>query len=449
MYNRLAITTQDNPIDVVFLGQSVVEAFDGKHNGEDLTESNEYFGHIKHMFQKRFNSPSVDNHQLVGLPMGISGDQSNNILWRLMHGELNQNFDPPFWWIVIGMEDLARYKCSEEIVIMGVLRIVEEIKKFKPNAKIIVNGLFPMNTLRTTEPQNIDFVDAERDDNATQQKTKKAYKEAMTKKMNEKFQYIKEQNKSRQQELLQSMKKIRTDEQLSKSEKNEKITQVHNDLQRLRNRNQIIQKQITMMKKDEYNPVMKEKHFFHKDNIFHHHGPKEIPVWTAVHAINNQLHEFCQRTEHVTFYDPTPLFANTNGQTTTLLTDYISSRGHPTREGYKLWLNDIQRKVIEWKIKIEEEEEKEKQTKWEIFGSNDDKYYYDDEWNIKVEDDDGKDNDDENQDQDGESNDQDSESGDEDDETSSSDPYYQFDGDDWSENDNENDNEGYFGDDWM
>merc|ERR1719361_697063 len=114
------------------------------------------------------------------------------------------------------------------------------------------------------------------------------------------------------------------------------------------------------MKRDSYNPVMKERHHFRKDNLFHHHNnrrhPQHIPVWTAIHEINRQLHDFCKETDQVAFYDPTNLFTRrTEKGEYRLLTDYISPRGHPTQLVYKLWLNEIQYRVINWKVKIEED----------------------------------------------------------------------------------------------
>jgi hypothetical protein len=362
------------------LGQSVVEAFDGKHNSQDLAETNDYFGHIKHMFQKRFNSPSKDNHFIKGVSMGLSGDQANNILWRLIHGELNQNFDPPFWWIVVGMEDLARFKCSEEIVIMGILRIVEEIKKFKPHAKIIINGLFPMTSLRSAEPEPLDFIDAEREEKQHESnnnnrrhladvpvengsgmaynKNAKTYKAKMALRVKKRYDVVKQNHEIQEKEIQDKITQTRENKDLSKKDKQAKLDELREQLKAMKQQHRKMQKAILeylkKTREDKFNPEMKENHTFHKDNLFHHHKDRQIPVFTAIHAINNELHSFCRRTEHVTFYDPTSLFTESNGDRTTLLTDYISPRGHPTEEGYKLWLNDIQIKLIEWKVKNEE-----------------------------------------------------------------------------------------------
>ena len=362
---------------------------DGKHFGKDLSKTDDYFGHVQHIFQKRFQDPSPENHHLFGVNMGIAGDQSNNILWRLMRGELDKNFNPPFWWIVIGMEDLARYRCSEEIVIMGILRIVEEIKNSKPDAKIVINGLFPMFKLRNVNaPTDNDFIDAKRkedkdmtDRRALKQSNNKnsknnknknknkfeeqsspknkanEFKKNLAERLEKRYQMIKEKNQVDEQNLEESLLATKRDNTISKDQKKAMMKDIRHSLDLMKQEHSRVEKSLNSylkdLQKDQYNPIVKEKHTYHKDNLFHHN--RGIPVWSAIHAINDQLHEFCKVTPHVTFYDPTPLFAQVNGPNTKLLTDFISSRGHPTQSGYKSWLSDVQRKVIEWKIEAEEE----------------------------------------------------------------------------------------------
>ena len=67
-----------------------------------------------------------------------------NVLWRILHDEMPHDFNPKVWWLVLGMNDLTRMQCSEEIVVLGILRVVEEILLRKPDAKIVINSLLPM-----------------------------------------------------------------------------------------------------------------------------------------------------------------------------------------------------------------------------------------------------------------------------------------------------------------
>merc|ERR1712183_589758 len=38
--------------------------------------------------------------------------------------------------------------CSEEVVLLGILRVIEEIQEMRPDAKIIVNSILPMTSDR-------------------------------------------------------------------------------------------------------------------------------------------------------------------------------------------------------------------------------------------------------------------------------------------------------------
>lgn len=376
-FNKIGYDPLTTNVDVVFLGQGVVEAMDGKHFGTDLSKTDDYFGHVQHMFNNRFQAPdATKNHDLYGVTMGIAGDQANNILWRLMHGELNEDFNPPFWWIVTGMEDLARYRCSEEIVIMGVLRIVEEIKKFKPDAKIIINGLFPMIKLRSAdEPTENDFIDAKRagDNNMSDRIRNRnralqggreetlEFKSNLAKRLQSRYSVLVESQKEKEKELQLQLKAVWKDESKSREEKKEMAISIRESLQQLKDHHEKAQKSLQSyikdLKKDQFNPVVEEKHTYRKDNLFHHRSNGGVPIWSATHEINKQLHEFASRTPKVTFYDPTPIFADVNGRKAMLKTELISPRGHPTQSGYKMWLSEIQRMLIEWKKELKQEQE--------------------------------------------------------------------------------------------
>jgi hypothetical protein len=71
------------------------------------------------------------------------------------------DFNPRVWWLVLGMNDLGRMQCSEEVVVLGILRVVEEIRTRKPDAKIVINSMLPMADLRGgVYPQMTDYKDA-------------------------------------------------------------------------------------------------------------------------------------------------------------------------------------------------------------------------------------------------------------------------------------------------
>lgn len=77
----------------------------------------------------------------------------------MQHGEMPLDFKPRVWWLVLGENDLTKTQCSEEVVVLGIIRIVEELLESKPNAQIVINLLFPMVDMRDDEsyPYITDF----------------------------------------------------------------------------------------------------------------------------------------------------------------------------------------------------------------------------------------------------------------------------------------------------
>jgi hypothetical protein len=113
-----SVSFPDDETSVAFLGQSMIEVLNGRINGSD-PDHEFYFGRVHRQFQKRFQ---YEDTPIKGIALGLSGESSADVLWRLMHGELPDSFDPPIWWLVLGMEDVAKTGCSEEVTIMVNLR---------------------------------------------------------------------------------------------------------------------------------------------------------------------------------------------------------------------------------------------------------------------------------------------------------------------------------------
>jgi len=74
--------------------------------------------------------------------------QCPNVLWRLLHREMPDQFNPRAWWISLGMDGLGLMWCSEGVVVMGILRVMEEILHKKPDARVVINSMLPMVDLR-------------------------------------------------------------------------------------------------------------------------------------------------------------------------------------------------------------------------------------------------------------------------------------------------------------
>uniref|UniRef100_A0A7S4RMZ3 SGNH hydrolase-type esterase domain-containing protein n=2 Tax=Ditylum brightwellii TaxID=49249 RepID=A0A7S4RMZ3_9STRA len=63
-----------------------------------------------------------------------------------MNGEIPPNLNPAVFWITIGTNDFLKTQCSEEVVLLGILRIVEEIQYQKPSSIIVINSILPIST---------------------------------------------------------------------------------------------------------------------------------------------------------------------------------------------------------------------------------------------------------------------------------------------------------------
>lgn len=142
-------------VDVIFLGDSNTEARAGTFKGEAGAGSatEEKVGEVvlgtlentlrksKNKFDKYFKKSAGGKYN--GLALGIAGDTSPNLLWRIQQNEF-RDLQPKVWWISIGVNDLLSTYCSEETTLMGVLRIVEELLHRNDGSTIVINSILPV-----------------------------------------------------------------------------------------------------------------------------------------------------------------------------------------------------------------------------------------------------------------------------------------------------------------
>ena len=103
--------------NVIFLGDSITHGWEGQKAWQ------EHFG----------------SFQPVNL--GIGGDQTGHVLWRITDGHELDNLKPKAAVIMIGTNNTGGH--SAEQIAGGIKAIVEELKKQKPGIKILVLGVFP------------------------------------------------------------------------------------------------------------------------------------------------------------------------------------------------------------------------------------------------------------------------------------------------------------------
>ena len=112
------ITKMHGDIDLVFVGDSITDAW---REGEAKTKWDAHFAPLK------------------ALNLGISGDRTQHVLWRLQNGEL-MGYKAKLFVIMIGTNNGGD---SAESVAEGVKAIITEIQTKQAQAKILLLGIFP------------------------------------------------------------------------------------------------------------------------------------------------------------------------------------------------------------------------------------------------------------------------------------------------------------------
>src|SRR5262245_24990104 len=103
--------------DVIFLGDSITHGWEGQKAWQ------EHFGPFK------------------PVNLGIGGDQTGHVLWRITEGRELDQLKPKAAVIMIGTNNTGGH--SAEQIAGGIKAIVEELKRQKPEIKILVLGVFP------------------------------------------------------------------------------------------------------------------------------------------------------------------------------------------------------------------------------------------------------------------------------------------------------------------
>lgn len=110
--------------DVIFLGDSITQGWEP----QNLKAWNEHFGAFK------------------PVNLGIGGDQTGHVLWRITDGHELDNLKPKAAVIMIGTNNTGggfnKGHSAQEIA-GGIKAIVEELKRQKPGIKILLLGVFP------------------------------------------------------------------------------------------------------------------------------------------------------------------------------------------------------------------------------------------------------------------------------------------------------------------
>ncbi len=105
-------------VDLVFIGDSITQAWEGSGN---------------EIWKKFYGERNAVN-------LGISGDRTQHVLWRLEHGNLD-GISPKVAVIMIGTNNSGSN--SPEEIAEGVTKIVEQIREKTPETRILLLATFP------------------------------------------------------------------------------------------------------------------------------------------------------------------------------------------------------------------------------------------------------------------------------------------------------------------
>lgn len=105
--------------EVVFLGDSITQLWEAE--GKDA-------------WMKNFAPLKAAN-------FGISADRTEHVLWRITEGKELEGLKPKLFVVMIGTNNTGVNKADE--IADGITAIVNELTKQKPEAKVLLLGIFP------------------------------------------------------------------------------------------------------------------------------------------------------------------------------------------------------------------------------------------------------------------------------------------------------------------
>lgn len=79
---------------------------------------------------------------LDALDLGFSGDRTENVLWRLQHGEVD-GLEPKLVVMMIGTNNTGHRQEDPQTTAAGVQRLVEELRRRLPGARVLLLAVFP------------------------------------------------------------------------------------------------------------------------------------------------------------------------------------------------------------------------------------------------------------------------------------------------------------------
>ena len=131
-------------IDLLFLGDSITDAWGGNGHGKDL-KGGPKSGSGAEIFVKEFEPLKAAN-------FGIGGDRTQHVLWRLQNGEFD-TIKPKALMLMIGTNNSNGKDNTSDEIAEGVEAIVKEVHKRSPKTKVLLLAVFPRATGKDKDAQ--------------------------------------------------------------------------------------------------------------------------------------------------------------------------------------------------------------------------------------------------------------------------------------------------------
>jgi len=90
------------------------------------------------------------------LDIGVAGDTTQNVLWRVDHGEV-AGINPKVTVVMVGTNDLAQYSSTQ--VARGIEAVVSDLRHHLPHTQVVLLGVLPIDppaTARHRKPSEVD-----------------------------------------------------------------------------------------------------------------------------------------------------------------------------------------------------------------------------------------------------------------------------------------------------
>lgn len=124
-YFKAMMQREPRDTDLVFLGDSITMMWRSQSGFEGGTA----------VWNKYYKPLNACNY-------GVSGDKTENILWRLGEGKNMDGFNPRVCVLLIGINNLLQGSTPQNTA-AGITAIVRELRKNHPDMKILLLGVFP------------------------------------------------------------------------------------------------------------------------------------------------------------------------------------------------------------------------------------------------------------------------------------------------------------------